>query len=189
MAWFLVHFWGISPVHKLFLRDFKVVNQSQTTNFSENLSFATNCLSFLAKICLSFDFLEFLSAWVFPKNAKGQACIRNVKGLRNPMQKFHLLARLFFLPGNYPLLRVGGLSRFWQNPWVFFDKYWLFLRQNPWIFSPEIKSSRCFTKTLRFHIYVLSLANDFVGFFMSVMKSIIYAYFIYISQRPELADL
>ena len=146
-------------------------------------------LEFLATMCLSFDFLEFLSAWVFPKNAKGQACIRNVKGLRNPMQKFHLLARLFFLPGNYPLLRVGGLSRFWQNPWVFFDKYWPFLRQNPWFFSPEIKSSRCFTKTLRFHIYMFWVWPMILLGFSCLFKSIIYAYFIYISQRPELADL
>ena len=188
MAWVLVHFWGISPVDKLFLRQYKVVNQSQTTNFSENLSFATNCLSFWQKFAWVLIFLSFYLLEFFHK-MRNDKPVLNVEGLRNPMQKFHILAMLFFARQLSPTQSWRGLSRFWQNPWVFFDKYWLFLRQNPWIFSPEIKSSRCFTKTLRFHIYVLSLANDFVGFFMSVMKSIIYAYFIYISQRPELADL
>ena len=184
MAWFLVHFWGISPVHKLFLRDFKVVNQSQTTNFSENLSFATNCLSFWQKFAWVLIFLSFYLLEFFHK--------MRIKrwGSTKPHAEVSYISHVFFLARQLsPTQSWRGLSRFWQNPWVFFDKYWLFLRQNPWIFSPEIKSSRCFTKTLRFHIYVLSLANDFVGFFMSVMKSIIYAYFIYISQRPELADL
>ena len=34
--------------------------------------------------------------------------VLNVEGLRNPMQKFHILAMFFFWPGNYPLLRVGA---------------------------------------------------------------------------------
>lgn len=182
MAWFLVHFWGISPVHKLFLRDFKVVNQSQTTNFSENLSFATNCLSFWQKFAWVLIFLSFYLLEFFHK-MRNDKPVLHVEGLRNPMQKFHLLARLFFLPGNYPLLRVGGLSRFWQNPWVFFDKYWPFLRQNPWFFSPEIKSSRCFTKTLRFHIYMFWVWPMILLGFSCLFKSIIYAYFIYIRDQ------
>ena len=50
--------------------------------------------------------------------------VLNVEGLRNPMQKFHILAMLFFGPAIIPYTQSWrGLSRFWQNPWVFFDKY------------------------------------------------------------------
>ena len=64
-------------------------------------------LEFLATMCLSFDFLEFLSAWVFPQNAKRQACIKRW-GSTKPHAEVSYISHVFFWPGNYPLLRVGA---------------------------------------------------------------------------------
>ena len=118
MAWFLVHFWGISPVDKLFLRQYKVVNQSQTTNFSENLSFATKCSSFWQQCAWVLIFLSFYLLEFFHK-MRNDKPVLNVEGLRNPMQKFHILAMFFFGPAIIPYSELADYQVFGKILWCF----------------------------------------------------------------------